>query len=218
MRSASLAAEYIRVHIPQDTSVLLSLRRATDGRHRALEALATLRLPLQLDRFVQSLQGFEVFLAVWEPLVMRALPIRFHEWLALRSRYALARSDLAHLNRGPIADVDLRERCAELVRHIDLVSVAAVLGSMYVLEGSRLGGQVIARAARELFDIGAQNATYFSGSGSATAREWREFLALLDAEVTSDAESHAAASNSAQQTFDALIAIFTALRDAPSAR
>ena len=149
---------------------------------------------------------------------MCALPIRLHEWFALRSRRALARNDLHNLDRGPLAEVDLRENCSRLVRRIDLANVASAFGSMYVLEGSRLGGQVIARAARELFDIGAQNATYFSGSGSATAREWREFLALLDAEVTSDADSHAAASNSAQQTFDALIAIFTALQDASSVR
>ncbi len=205
-------------HIPQGTSALTALRQATEGRHRVLEALDTLKLPLQLDRYVQALQGFEIFLAAWEPLVMCALPIRLHEWFALRSRRALARNDLHNLDRGPIAEVDLRENCSRLVRRIDLANVASAFGSMYVLEGSCLGGQVIARSAREVHNIGAANATYFSGSGSATARDWREFLALLEAELTNDAQSQADASRSAQQTFDALIGIFTALRDAPSAR
>ncbi len=175
-------------------------------------------MPLRRDRYVQALQGFEMLLTVWEPRVLRALPDRLHEWLASRSRYALARSDLEHLDCAPIAEVELLERCAAYIRRIDLASVAAAFGSIYVLEGSRLGGQVIARAAREAVDIGARGATYFAGSGSATALHWREFLALLEAEIASDAESHAAASNSARQTFDALIGIFTALRDAPTAR
>ena len=208
----------MRVDTPQGASILQSLRQATDGRHRALEALDTLKLPLQRGRFVQALQGFEVFLTVWEPLLMRAMPIRLHEWLARRSRCALARNDLENLDRGHIAHRGLREHCSQRVRGIDLGSVAAAFGSMYVLEGSRLGGQVIARAAHQVVDIGVQNATYFSGSGSATGGEWREFLVLLDAEVAEDAQSHAAASISARKTFDTLIAIFTAVRDAPATR
>ncbi len=206
------------MNVAQDTSVLSSLRLATSARHRTLEALPTLSLPLRRDRYVQALQGFETLLAVWEPRVPSALPPRLHGWFASRSKYALARNDLAHLDCGPIADVDLRERCAAHIHCIDLASVAAAFGSMYVLEGSRLGGQVIAQAAREAFDIGALGATYFAGSGSSTALQWREFLALMEAEIASDAESHAAASNAAGQTFDALIGIFTALRDVPAAR
>lgn len=217
-RSANPAGQPSRGDSRQDNSVLGSLRRATDGRHQALEALSTLSLPLQRDRYIQALQGFEVLLAVWEPLVLRALPIRLHEWLASRSRYAFARSDLEQLGCGPIVDADLRERCAAHVRFIDLASVATAFGSMYVLEGSRLGGQVIARAVRDAPDIGARNATYFAGSGSATGLGWRDFLARMEAEISDDAESHAAASNSARQTFDALIEIFMALRDAPATR
>lgn len=202
----------------QVTSVLGSLRRATKERHRALEALDTLSMPLRLDRYLQALRGFEMLLSRWEPRVLLALPERLHVWLASRSRYALARSDLEHLDCSPATDVDLLELCSAHVRRIDLASVAAAFGSLYVLEGSCLGGQVIAQAAHEAVDIGARGATYFTGSGSATASHWREFLALLDAEIANDAASHAAASNAAQQTFDALIGIFTALRNAPAAR
>jgi heme oxygenase len=202
--------------IAQDASVLGSLRRATAARHRALEALPTLSLPLRLEGYVQALQGFELLLSVWEPRVQAALPPRLRGWLAPRSRYALLRQDLDRLGRAPL-DGMLAERCAVHARRIGLDGIAAAFGSMYVLEGSALGGQVIARAARDCVEIGAQGAMYFAGAGSATASHWREFLSLLETEIATDAPSLGDASKAAQQTFDALIGIFTELRDASAA-
>lgn len=201
---------------------LASLRDATSVRHRILERVLPLgTTSLDIALYSRALTGFEIFLRAWEPLIRSALPIRLHEWLMTRSRYELVRGDIEIL-RGQRTriTVPLKEACVAAVRGIELGgadSKYAAFGSMYVLEGSALGGQVIARAARDSLDIHAHNGgAYFKGAGAATATHWRSFRSLLDAEVGSDPVPCAAAAKGAEQTFDALIRIFTMLRDEPA--
>lgn len=59
----------------------------------------------------------------------------------------------------------------------------ALLGALYVLEGSTLGGQVL---ARQLAQAGISATTYFRGHGEQTGPLWKEFCQQLDQEVTSD--------------------------------
>ena len=206
---------------PQKTA-LTSLRDATAVRHRILESLLPLSTPpLEVALYSRALSGFEVFLQAWEPHLRSALPVRLHAWLTTRSRYELVRGDIENLRceRTPIT-ASLKEACIALVNGIDLggaCATYAAFGSMYVLEGSALGGQVIAKAARDSLDIHEHNGgAYFNGSGAATAARWRSFLGMLEAEVGREPTPCAAASKAAEQTFDALIRIFTMLRHAPA--
>ena len=65
---------------------------------------------------------------------------------------------------------------------------AAFLGAMYVVEGSTLGGQQIARHVDEALGMDAnRGAAYFRGYGERTAEMWQAFKAVLT-EVP-DAES-----------------------------
>ena len=201
---------------------LASLRSATTGRHRILEGVLPLATqPLEVALYSRALAGFEIFLQAWEPRLRSALPVRLHAWLTTRSRYELVRADIESLRceRTRIT-ASIKEACVASVNGIELggaCATYAAFGSMYVLEGSALGGQVIARAARDSLDIHAHNGgAYFNGFGPATAARWRSFLALLDAEVGSEPVPCAAASRAAVQTFDALIRIFTMLRDDPA--
>ena len=81
-------------------------------------------------------------------------------------------------------------------------SEAAFMGSLYVVEGSTLGGVHIARALSGLFH-GTDHAgrTFFLGYGERHSLMWRGFLQRLDA-FAGDATQEAEAVKGAVETFD----------------
>jgi heme oxygenase len=74
-----------------------------------------------------------------------------------------------------------------------------LLGAMYVLEGSTLGGQVI---SRQLAKANIPLRSYFSGYGERTGPLWKVFCQLLSQEATPD--NQAAIVQSASLTFQKL--------------
>ncbi|TDR89892.1 biliverdin-producing heme oxygenase [Enterovirga rhinocerotis] len=64
---------------------------------------------------------------------------------------------------------------------IVLVDLADALGAAYVIEGSTLGGLVIAREVEKRLGLDAETGNaFFSGEGKDTMRRWRAFCAALD--------------------------------------
>lgn len=178
--------------------MLAALRRATAPQHAQIEQLLRLDQPFDLARYTSALQGFEAFLRGWEPRLEAALPDALRPWFRDRRRGALARADLDALGAPANGEAALPA--------IDSVSDA--LGSLYVMEGSALGGQVIAKQARDQHGLSADHgAAYFSGWGARTAGMWREFQQVL-AQQDADGADHAAAGACAQATFGALIRTF----------
>ncbi len=144
--------------------------------------------------YARVLQVFDAFLGHWESAVASALPPSRQPWLQARSRRPFLRHDLQALG------VDGIDAAIELPA---LGGAAAAWGSVYVIEGSALGGQVITRHLAEAGLHRGNGAAYFHGWGEATAGMWREFRALLEAEVAEPgaiAQACAAACN----TFDTL--------------
>lgn len=144
--------------------------------------------------YARVLQVFDSFLAAWEPAVAAALPAAWHAWLRARSRRPFLQQDLAMLDIAPA-------RAAAGVPH--LRSPAAAWGSLYVLEGSALGGQVITRALAGAGLHPHRGAAYFHGWGSDTDAMWRDFRAVLEQQVTGPS-ALAQACDAACRTFDAL--------------
>ncbi|MGV3493633.1 MAG: biliverdin-producing heme oxygenase [Ramlibacter sp.] len=138
-------------------------------------------------------QAFGAFLPAWEAAVADALPPGRRAWLAGRSRARFLSRDLEALGLAPPAPVRLP----------GFRNAAAAWGSLYVLEGSALGGQVITRslAARGL--LPNSGGAYFHGWGEATAAMWREFRDLLEAELR-DPDALAPACEAACRTFESL--------------
>lgn len=81
---------------------------------------------------------------------------------------------------------------------------AGRVGSLYVIEGSALGGAVLARLAERRLGLTAgHGASFFNGdAGPATEARWERVLAAVDAQ--SDAGHLAGVVDGAQQTFDVL--------------
>jgi heme oxygenase len=106
-----------------------------------------------------------------------------------RARRQMLRDDLAILGwDGP-------ERLPEL----RLSGTAALLGAAYVLEGSRLGAQMILHTIAQSPDAKVQEATHFLRHGEGL-RLWPTFCPVLDREVTGDV-SISEAGNAARRVF-----------------
>lgn len=153
------------------TDVMLRLRKETAGSHARLEkALALLDPPLARERFVTLLERFYGFHAVWEPVIA---PHFDPDFLQPRRRIRLIEADLIALGHHP-ADTKppFCFGAAALGR-----SPEAALGSLYVLEGSTLGGQVIARG---LQGTGwGERIRYFNPYGEGTGTMWSALKTLV---------------------------------------
>lgn len=159
-------------------SLLLErLRQETRPQHEALERTLDLLSPaLDMARYHTILRQFHRFWCGWQPLA-HGLLAGEPDLLAGRDRTPLLAADLAHFGLAPLP------AAGPLPVQSD---ADTALGSLYVLEGSTLGGQVISRhlEARLGLRDGAGYA-YFQGYGRQNGPMWaamRERLARHPAE------------------------------------
>jgi heme oxygenase len=116
----------------------------------------------------------------------------------MRGRFEKSRwlkEDLAQLG---VADVS---QLPQLCALPSLDTPARVLGTMYVLEGSTLGGRHIA----SLLNAGAAAdlpKRFFSSYGSEVGSRWRSFCAAL--EELKETSDHDAAAENARATFESM--------------
>jgi heme oxygenase len=175
-------------------AALPALRAATRGHHERIDHLMDLRRLAERTHYVRVLQVFHDFLPAWEGAVLPALPKPWHGWLQARSRRPFLERDLHALG------VAARARPVHME---PFATEAAAWGSVYVLEGSALGGQMITRALAAEGLRPDAGAAYFHGWGESTGAMWREFRALLDSELQAPA-ALAQACEGAAHTFDTL--------------
>jgi len=181
---------------PHDDIALLALRRATRERHARIDRLMDLGRMRERGRYGRILQAFHAFLAPWEQSVAHALPTHRHGWLHERSRRHFLQEDMAALALQPLADAPAVP---------DLHGNAAAWGSLYVMEGSALGGQLITRTLAGSGLAPGGGLSFFHGWGEETPAMWREFRAELRTELAAP-DCVEAACAAACATFDALTA------------
>lgn len=97
-----------------------------------------------------------------------------------RRRVPHLEKDLAFLG---IPKHDLREpRLCNTILHID--NVPKALGCLYLFEGSRLGGLVLAKALREQFGFDSyQGYSYFGSNGLDVPELWKSFRGVMEDHV-----------------------------------
>lgn len=181
--------------------LLAELRARTAEAHTRLErGLDLLREPLERQRFVHLLERFHGFHAVWEPQVARTLG-QEASFLTPRQRTHRAAQDLMALghSRRDVAELPLCLAAARLVS-----SPAAAIGSLYVLEGSTLGGQIISRHLQDAAWVPQDGLGYFDPYGPATGTMWRHFRLWAES-----ASKH----GSAEAVVAAAVATFQTLQD-----
>jgi heme oxygenase len=160
---------------PTEGPQLAHLRAVTRRSHDALENALGLDGMLDLDAYRKLLARFHGFWIGWEPQVAALLD---EETLSgPRRRLHLLAADLAALGLSA-EELDALPRCPLT----PLRDAAAALGSLYVMEGSTLGGRVIQRnLEHSLGAEGAGSRAYFNGYGPETGRMWLSFLTRLEA-------------------------------------
>jgi heme oxygenase len=172
--------------------LLARLKHETAAWHTRLEnAPDLMRHDWSRDEYVALLERFFGYVAVWENAAGRRMPAHLREFFDARRKAALLAADL-HVLTGderradtvPLADPD-----ADLPA---LDGLGRVFGSMYVMEGSTLGGRFIAPHVARLFGLanGEGNA-YFDGYGLRTGSMWNAFRETAAATVLPDQHDHA---------------------------
>lgn len=180
----------------QGGAVLAHLRAVTRPAHGRLEgALGLLDERLDRGAYKQVLERFHGFWRGWEPQVAALLHDK--PFSDPRRRMHLLDADLAVLGSSA-RTVNALPACPLPLLH----GAAEALGSLYVLEGSTLGGRVIQRNVERCLGFSDRSGcTYFAGYGASTGMMWRSFLTRLDEAPTTDAERIAAG---AVATFECL--------------
>ncbi|MDB4931159.1 MAG: heme oxygenase [Myxococcaceae bacterium] len=183
--------------------LLAALKHGTREEHLAIERQLRLMDPgVTLDDYRDYLARM---LGYCEPLeaALVALPGLGAAVpdLDRRLRSAAAARDLRELGAAA-ADVAALPRCAELPA---LGSVARGLGCLYVLEGSTLGGQFIARHLEARLGVGAgRGGSFVRSYGPEVGPMWRAFGAGLEAHCPREPEQRDAVVAAARDTFATL--------------
>jgi heme oxygenase (biliverdin-IX-beta and delta-forming) len=153
------------------------LRQETEVDHQAVEgAVPLMQEGLNTGQYVQCLQRIYGVVAAWEDRAAEVAPQWLRPNLTARRRKLLLELDLAWF--GVTKHDETRPALPEMN---DLPSL---LGTMYVMEGSTLGGQFIARhveAALHLTE--GQGNSYFRGHGNQTGFMWKEFCEMLRLQI-----------------------------------
>lgn len=173
------------------TGVAATLRDSTRAEHDRIEAaLEWQHRAGDRGRYAAWLAALHAFYAAWEPALAAA--IADPPFFDPRRKLPLLEADLAALGSQPAAT-------ASPAPPYPFTTRAEALGALYVLEGSTLGGQLIAAHVRDRLGF----APAFHGSyGKQTAAHWRSFRHYLDTAISPAALDQAIAA--ANRTFAAL--------------
>lgn len=177
-----VGASDVTIHVGRSSSGLRErLRDATSDAHRELDA--------QLSAF--DLTGFSGYRRFLHASAGAILPLEaaladagvdrtFPDWPE-RSRSAAIATDLDRLGASAAAMVS-----------VPPLTRSGVLGTMYVLEGSRLGAKFLLKTVADATDPRVGAATLYLRHGTGK-RLWQSFLSKLESEICDEAEVIAAA-------------------------
>ena len=161
------------------------LRLSTRAEHEAVEDCLPLMTPdLTRDTYSRVLQRLRGIVGAWEARAEEGLQGQLKEAARARQRLPLLESDLDFL--GVARNAGERPQLPMFADTVEL------LGAMYVMEGSRLGGQLISRHVSKTLRLDASKAcSFFLGFGPLTGVRWIEFLDILRTQIK-DSESERA--------------------------
>lgn len=178
--------------------IFQQLRESTAKTHERVEGRLRIFSPeFNVPEYVHLLGAFYGF---WQPLEKQLQRIDGLKEPGLelpnRLKAHLLEADLLFFG----VDVPALPRCQNLP---PLVTTASAFGCLYVLEGSTLGAQFIAKYLRERLQIGQDNGgSFFNAYGPDVGKRWSSFKAFV---VTrAETESHEEIVKGACDTFDAL--------------
>lgn len=197
-----------------DTRTLsIRLREATRSRHLAIEgldffqALQDHTLPRQA--MVSYLRGLGILHALVETTLARTVGPVYGPWRKDRARLdgLLATLEAA----GTLGDPDIPVAIDTAIRSADRILAddqrpAALLGNLYVLEGSRLGGQLLRRHIAAALGLSPARVSYCASDRRTLGKQWHDFKRALDALVI-DMDEAQVMCDAARAMFDDIAAL-----------
>ena len=179
-------------------TILTRLKTETRAAHDRIEAA------MDLDRRIGSREGYRNLLIrfygfhrAWEEAAAEKAPER--SFFERRRKTQLLARDLETLGLES-EDIMRLPQCRPLM---PLPAPEAVLGSMYVVEGSTLGGAIIARELERRHGLTAETGcAYFRSYGRDISAMWKSFGAVLLEASSPEADDLIV--ESAQKTFDVM--------------
>ena len=185
--------------------ILVKLKESTRSRHDALESVVdVMNRMFTLDDYGELLGKFYRFYSVVEP----KLPV---DGLREAGFDAETRRKTPLLERdlGNLGTLDSIKSCVPWTNTPKTDSVAEAFGSVYVMEGATLGGQVISRHLKQHLGITPDNGgAFFNSYGPDVGKMWKEFGAIVTAWSERHPEEDEAIVNSAMATFDCFRSCF----------
>lgn len=188
------------------------LKAGTTDQHEAVER------QVDLDELTTSREAYLAHLyALWGVHAPLEARLGRFDWarvgidLEARRRVGLLRADIEAL--APTVDVEALPVCEALA---PLETIWQGLGCLYVLEGSRLGGQIIVRAVEERLGLSAERACRFlSSHGVRLGQSWKAFKFAVNHVGAEHPEHAATVVASANATFACIQRWFEAGGHAP---
>lgn len=178
-------------------TLLSLLRAATRDAHASIERHVPLlsHVVSQGDYrwYLQALLGF--YVPVEGALSDLGAGFSAEVSLPQRLKSAALRHDLAELGQGDLAPV-----CSHVPR---IAGASHGYGVMYVLEGSTLGGQVLAKHLTNVLDI-QRCSSFLHAYGREVAPMWKSFGDALSAHEASQRCDQDAVLSAARETFERL--------------
>lgn len=187
--------------------ILAKLKEATRAQHENLENTVNVMDNLfSPDDYKVLLTKFYRFYAAIEPKVaendLQSAGFDFAE----RRKLPLLEKDLKSL--GIFENV--RSSVSLWADLPALDSTAAAFGSIYVMEGATLGGQVIMRHLKQHLDISPENGgAFFNSYGTNVGPMWKSFGASVTAFAEKNQDDETIV-NAARETFDSFAKCFAA--------
>ncbi len=185
--------------------ILAKLKEATRTQHENLEnTVDVMNQMFSLEDYKTLLTKFYRFYAAIEPRVAANDLEKAGFDFAVRRKTPLLEKDLKALGIFEDAQNGLWTDLPALD------STAKAFGSLYVMEGATLGGQVIMRHLKQHLDITPENGgAFFNSYGAEVGPMWKSFCATATefAEANQDDETIV---NAARETFDSFARCFTA--------
>ena len=149
-----------------------TLKESTQPSHQALE-----KKMVALIRTIKTREDYVEFLRLMYGYYS-ALEGRVQEYLSDSEMNSRRKSDRLLDDIQHFEDSETPELCSQLP---PICSHADALGAMYVIEGSTMGGKIIAKMIEGQAGIsGPSGFTFFYGYGEETAKMWDEFKAFLN--------------------------------------
>jgi heme oxygenase (biliverdin-IX-beta and delta-forming) len=153
------------------------LKQETETDHQNVEgAVPLMHQGLNKAEYVQCIQRIYGVVAAWEERAAEVAPEWLQPVLLARQRTPLLERDLAWFG--------VTEKDGERAALPEMSNLPSLLGTMYVMEGSTLGGQFIARHVEAALGLSEGHGnSYFRGRGSQTGPLWKEFTEMLKLQI-----------------------------------